>query len=621
EPAQVPETWAQKIQDCLSQKEALEFDDSQAEETYYWFLFPAADNTYVNCYARNISKERKSEQGLRQAGQVFDNSIEAIMITDEHASIIRVNPAFRVITGYSEADVIGKTPSFIESEKNTPAFYNDLLKGLDEEGRWQGEVSNRRQNGELYPAYMTISVVKDNTQKITNYISIFSDISERKKAQIHIQQLAYYDSLTRLPNRLHMQKKLHALITHCDVSQQTLSLLYLNLDRFKTINESLGHVAADKALNITANRLVKSVPDTAIVGRMGGDEFLIIVNNKKIENEQEQLIKAIKLAISEPLKLNNQDIYLSCTIGVSHFPGDARNMDDLVKYAETATTRAKQNGSGFELYSSELEIYTEKRINLESRLRKALERDEFLLHYQPQFDLGSGKLVGVEALLRWQDPENGLVSPIAFIPLLEQTGLIKQVGDWVLHQACTQSMTWQKLGIEIPRVAINLSAKQFSQKNLGRIITNIIEDTGINPAFVELEVTESTIMHQLDQVISILSHLHDKGIHISIDDFGTGYSSLSYLKHFPIDVLKIDRSFVSEIPNNKADIAIANTIISLSHNLDLKVIAEGVETREQLKCLREMGCDWAQGYHLSKPLPADQCLDFFEKNAEKKQAF
>lgn len=614
---QTPISWRPLITSCISNKTVNEIDEMIGDQIYHWLLSPSTDNTYVNCYARNITKERKAEQSMRQAGQVFDNSIEAIMMTDENALIIRVNPAFQAITGYREEDIIGRNPSFLQSGEHDELFFDEMRNELNTEGRWQGEIFNRRRTGEIYPAYMTISAVKDEDQKVTDYIAIFADISEKKKAQEDIHKLAYYDSLTNLPNRRHMQDKLHTLISNSAETPQDITLLYLDLDRFKTINESLGHVAADEALTVTANRLVKSIPDDAIVGRMDGDEFLIIISHEKIDQENHSLITAIKHAVSEPLKLKNQEVYLSITIGVSHFPNDASNMDNLIKYAETATKRAKVNGSGFELFTSKLEVYTAERITLESSLRKALARDEFLLHYQPQFNLKTGEITGIEALLRWQDPENGLISPADFIPLLEQTGLIKQVGDWVLHRACTQSMSWQAMGINVPRIAINLSAKQFSQKNLHHIISGIIEETGIDPRLVELEVTESTIMHQMEQVISILRDLHDKGLHISIDDFGTGYSSLSYLKHFPIDILKIDRSFVSEIPENKADTAIANTIIAMGHNLGLKVIAEGVETEEQGRCLAEMGCDCAQGYHYSHPLPADKCLDFLKKYTPK----
>ena len=609
---QAPASWKKVVHDCLSKNEVFELEETVGNQIYHWLLSPSSDKVFVNCYARNITKQREAEQGLRQAGQVFDNSIEAIMMTDKDNKITRVNPAFHFITGYSDSDVIGKTPTFLQSGKHNEAFFNDMWTSLEKDKRWQGEIWNRRSNGELYPAYMTISAVVDVSNNISDYIAIFADISERKRAQEHIHQLAYYDSLTNLPNRLHMQEKLYEFIDDAESNNTNVSILYVDLDRFKNLNESLGHRVADEALTAIANRILDSMPENAILGRMGGDEFLIVIQDTKISNENEPIIQTVRYAISAPLSINNHELYLNASIGVSHYPDDATNMENLIKYSEKAVNQAKVVGNSFQLYTDDLDIHGIDRISMEGDLRKAIEREEFLLHYQPQIDLENEEIIGLEALLRWQHPEKGLVSPADFIPLLEQTGLIKEVGDWVLREACTQSMEWQKLGINMPRVAVNLSAKQFSQKNLCSIIKNIIQETGISPKLVELEVTESTIMHQMDQVISILRNLHDYDIHISIDDFGTGYSSLSYLKHFPIDVLKIDQSFVREIPNDKEDIAIINTIISMGHNLNLSVIAEGVETLEQSECLSNMGCEWAQGYYFSRPLAAEQCLEYLK---------
>jgi len=609
-----PESWKGLVNECLRKNKVHELEESVGSEIYHWLLSPSSESVFVNCYARNITKQREAEQGLRHAGQVFDNSIEAIMMTDKNNKITRVNPAFHFITGYSDSEILGKSPSILQSGKHKEPFFNDMWLSLKKDKRWQGEIWNRRSNGEFYPAYMTISAVEDEFNNITDYIAIFADISERKRAQEHIHHLAYYDSLTNLPNRLHMQEKLYEFIDDADTNNTNVSVLYVDLDRFKNINESLGHRVADEALTAIANRILDSLPENAILGRMGGDEFLIVIQDTKISNENEPIIQAVKYAISIPLTINTQELYLSASIGVSHYPDDATSMENLIKYAEKAVNQAKFIGNSFQLYTDDLDIHDVDRISMEGDLRKAIEREEFLLHYQPQIDLENKEIIGLEALLRWQHPKNGLISPADFIPLLEQTGLIKEVGDWVLRKACNQSMEWQKLGIKVPRIAVNLSAKQFSQKNLCTIIKNIIQETGINPKLVELEVTESTIMHQMDQVISILRELHDSNIHISIDDFGTGYSSLSYLKHFPIDVLKIDQSFVREIPNDKEDIAIINTIISMGHNLNLSVIAEGVETLEQSQCLSNMGCEWAQGFYFSRPLAAEQCLEYLKSH-------
>jgi len=613
-----PGHWQPLINKCLSNNEVTETEETIQDQIYHWLLAPSEDKSYVNCYARDITSQRLAEKDLRQAGQVFENSIEAIMITDSNNAIKRVNPAFEVITGYSEAEVLGETPDFLRSGEHNDQFYINMWESLNQDNRWQGEIWNRRKNGDIYPVYMTISVAKDEAQNVNDYIAIFADISERKKAQDHIHRLANYDALTDLPNRLSLQSTLSDYIKHAARHNNPIAVIYLDIDRFKTINEGFGHQVADQALKTIAHRISNIMPTGAIFGRMAGDEFLVLANNVTIDSENHPLINEIRNAIGEPLNLKNQDIYLSTSIGVSHYPSDADNMDNLIKFAETAVNYVKKENNGFQLFSNELDMHGIKHISLESGLRKALEREEYRLHYQPQIDLKSGKIVGLEALLRWEHPENGLVSPADFIPLLEQTGLIVQVGDWVLREACQQSLDWQKLGINVPRIAINLSAKQFVQKNFSDIIMDIISKSGVDPKFIELEVTESTIMHQFDQVISILRELHDNDIQISIDDFGTGYSSLSYLKHFPINVLKIDRSFVKEIPNDKDDIAIVNTIISMGHNLNLDVIAEGVETLEQSQCLLDMGCERAQGFYFSKPLPADDCLDYLNKHVVEK---
>jgi len=611
-----PDHWRQWVERCFENNEIVEFEEISDEKYYNWIISPTPDKKYVNCYGRDITRQKSAENDLKLAAQVFENTIEGIILTDADNRIIRVNPAFTQITGYGEKEVIGKDPLLLKSGKQDSAFFKHILKELQVRGIWQGELWNKRKNGEVYPEYLTVNAVKNEGQSIKNYISIFTDISERKEAEANIHQLAYYDNLTGLPNRFHIQEKLTIAIEQAQANGFPVAILHLDLRRFKKINEILGHKVADNMLELFSQRINQVLPSNTFFGRMEGDEFLLFANHTHIEDENSELIQTINKALETNFEITNQEIYLNCCIGVSHYPQDGDTVEALIKHAEAATAVAKKEEISLKIFSRELEVRGLKHISIENDLRKALEREEFILHYQPQIELETGKVVGVEALLRWNHPEHGLIAPLEFIPLLEETGLIIPVGDWIVREACMQNKRWSKLGIDTPRIAINLSAKQFNQQNLTRNINKIIKETNIKPNLIELEVTESTIMRQYDQVIKTLSELHESNIYLSIDDFGTGYSSLSYLKHFPIDVLKIDQSFVREIPENKDDTAIVNTIIAMGHNLNLKVIAEGVETLEQHDVLKEMGCELAQGYYFSRPLPPDECFSYLEKQSK-----
>ncbi len=615
-PTARPEHWQQWIDDCFSQNGYFEFEETTENKVYRWQLVAAPNKSYVYCYGRDITREKISEHDLLQAGQVFDHSIEGIMITDTHNRIIRVNPAFTDITGYTELESLGKDPAFLKSERHDAEFFKKMWENLQETGIWQGELWNKRKNGEIYPEFLTVNVIKNSLNEVSNYISIFADVTERKEAQENLHRLAYYDSLTDLPNRFHIQEKLSLTIQKASRKAQTLAIVQVDVRRFKKINETLGHASADHLIELISIRLVEKLPSDVFIGRLAGDEFLIIEKNRSISNERSPLIQAIQKSLEEPFDIKEQEIYISVHLGVTHYPNDGETVEILLKHAETAIAYAKKEDKSLKIFSSDLEVRGIKHISMESSLRKALEREEFILHYQPQFELSTNKIVGAEALLRWQHPENGLIPPLEFIPLLEETGLIIPVGNWVIQKACSQIMEWRNKGLNTPRIAINISAKQFNQRNLTQNIMKIISQSGVSPELLELEVTESTIMRNFDHVVKILTELHENNIMLSVDDFGTGYSSLSYLKHFPIDVLKIDHSFVKEIPGNNDDTAIVNTIISMGHNMNLKVIAEGVETQEQRNCLTKLGCELAQGFYFSRPLSADDFLAYMNQHSE-----
>lgn len=549
---------------------------------------------------------QKNAESLRLAGKVFENSTEGIIITDTKAHILQVNRAFTTITGYSETEAIGQTPRLLRSDRHDAAFYQTMWASLIEFGYWQGEIWNRRKNAEVYPEWLSIIAIRDEQGATINYLSVFADLTEKKLADAHAHRLAYYDSLTKLPNRLLLEERLKQALTTAQFNNWLVAVLYLDLDRFQAINDTLGHPFGDKLLQAVAGRLVVHVRDSDTLARFSGDEFAMVLSD--IGNQHNSALAAQKVfdILAEPFYLEGQEVFITPSIGIALYPTDADNKDDLIQRADTAMSHAKaQGGNNFHFYSADMNVTASQRLTMETQLRRALERDEFVLHYQPQVSLRSGRIIGMEALIRWQHPERGLVAPGEFIPLLEETGLIVSVGEWVLRTACAQNSAWLAAGLPPLRVAVNLSARQFRQSGLAAVVNQALQDAGLAPEHLELEITESIMIQDLQTTITTLHQLHELGIQISIDDFGTGYSSLSYLKRLPISKIKIDQSFIRDICTDPEDCAIANAVISLGHGLKMQVIAEGVETLEQLEHLRAQGCDEIQGYYFSRPLPAE----------------
>ncbi|MDP2878077.1 MAG: EAL domain-containing protein [Sulfuricella sp.] len=555
---------------------------------------------------RTQEELHKSAESLQLAGTVFDNSTEGILITDAQANILQVNRAFTAITGYSEAEAIGQTPRLLRSDRHDVAFFQAMWASLIEFGYWQGEIWNRRKSGEAYPEWLSLIAIRDERGETIHYLGVFADLTEKKLADAHVHRLAYYDPLTGLPNRLQLEERLKQALTAAQYNNWLVAVLYLDLDRFKTINDTLGHPFGDKLLQAVAGRLAGHVRDSDTLARFSGDEFTIVLSD--IGSQQNTALVAQKIldALAEPFNLEGQEVFITPSIGIALYPLDTDNKDDLIKNADTAMSHAKaQCGNGFHFYSTDMNATASQRLTMETQLRRALERDEFVLHYQPQVSLHTGRITGMEALLRWQHPERGLVAPGEFISLLEETGLIVPVGEWVLRSACIQNSAWLAEGLPPLRVAVNLSARQFRQSGLAAVVNQALLDAGLAPEHLELEITESIMIQDLQTTITTLHQLHTLGIQISIDDFGTGYSSLSYLKRMPISKIKIDQSFVRDICTDPDDEAIANAVIGLGHSLKMQVIAEGVETREQLEHLRAQGCDEIQGYYFSRPLPAE----------------
>lgn len=561
-------------------------------------------------------KLRRAQEDLRLAAKVFENSIEGIIISDADANILRVNRAFTTITGYSEEEAIGRHTRVLRSDRHDNAFYQAMWASLIEFGYWQGEIWNRRKNGEVYPEWLTIVAVRNEQGETLNYLGVFADLSEKKLAEARAHHLAYYDPLTELPNRALLEERLMQAIGAAQHGGALVALLHLDLDRFKSVNDTLGYASGNRLLQAVAVRLTEQVRASDTIARFGGDEFAVLLTDVGNQKNVEQVAKKILDALAESFDLGGQEIFITPSIGIALYPADAENGDGLIRDADAAMSHAKgQGGNACLFYSSAMTGEESRRLVLETSLRRALEREEFVLHYQPQISLHSGRITGVEALLRWQHPEQGLVSPGEFIPLLEEIGLIVPVGEWVLRTACAQNQAWLNAGLPPVRVAVNLSARQFRQGGLADMVCQTLHESGMAPELLELEVTESILIQDLQATISTLHRLHAIGIQISIDDFGTGYSSLSYLKHLPISKIKIDRSFVRDICTDPDDAAIANAVISLGHSLKLRVIAEGVETLEQQEYLQAQACDEIQGYYFSRPLPAADFAELLRKTA------
>ena len=566
--------------------------------------------------AEDITVQKQTEEQLSLSAQVFVNSQEAIMITDSMNNIIKVNQAFTDITGYSEMEVIGKNPRILKSGRHESGFYQSLWQTLLSTGNWHGEVWDRRKNGEIYPKWVTINIVRNELGEISNFIALFSDITERKASFDRIQRLAHYDTLTNLPNRSLLNERLESAIAGAKRNGLKIGILFLDLDRFKNVNDSLGHFAGDLLLQTVANRLKRCVRDMDTVARLGGDEFVIILNGIKDAADAAHVAQKILESLSEPVMIENQEIVTTPSMGISIYPDDGQNHTTLIKNADAAMYHAKDLGRGnFQFFTQNMNEKAFKQLSFESDLKLALKRAELFLDYQPQIDIRSGRLVGMEALLRWRHPEKGLIPPSVFIPVAEECGAIVAMGEWVIRAACNQNRIWQAAGLPVVPVAVNLSAVQFRQKDIVDAIKRILEETGLSPSLLELEMTEGIIMEDADTTIGTLRAIKEMGLRLSIDDFGTGYSSLSYLKRFPIDKLKIDQSFVRDIATNQDDAAIIRTIITMGHSLRLQVIAEGVETLDQLAFLKEEGCDEAQGYHFGRPMPASQFEALLGKKA------
>jgi len=561
-------------------------------------------------------RRKRHEESLRLSAAVIKSTHEAIMITDLNRNILSINPSFTEITGYTNADVLGQTPLLLKSQRHDASFYRRMWESISLHGYWQGEIWNRRKSGELYPEWLTLSAVRDEKGEIVNYVGVFSDISQIKHAEKQLERLAHFDALTDLPNRLLLQSRLDHAIEQARRNRQMVGVLFADLDRFKDVNDSLGHTAGDELLQTVVRRLQNRLRNVDTLARLGGDEFVIVLESLKDAKDAVNVARTLIGLISEPIDLSNgREVYIGASVGISIYPDDGTTSEQLIRNADTAMYQAKHNNCGsFHLYTEAMTQRIEERLQLEARLRRALSQNEFVLHYQPLVSVDDSRCMGVEALVRWNDPlEEDLVLPGRFIALAEETGLTLPLGDWVLHSACAQMKAWLDAGVPLETLAVNLSPTQFKQQDIHATIAACLAETRLPPACLELEITEGAIMEHGPEAVAKLTELKRLGVRLVIDDFGTGYSSLAYLKYFPIDKLKIDKSFIRDIATSPAAAEIASIIIAMAKTLKLESLAEGVETEEQLQFLKSRGCDSCQGFLFSRPVPPAAIPQFLSR--------
>ena len=554
--------------------------------------------------AHTLALEQKAGE-LLLAGHVFESSKEGILITDAESRILAVNPAFTEISGYRAEDVVGKQPDLLASGKHEPEFYRDMWRTIRETGSWSGEIWNQRRDGSIFPELLQITTVRSASGEVLHYVGTFLDLTERKEAEDRIRQLAEFDPLTGLPNRSLLGDRMAQAMARAERENRRVAALVLDLDRFKTINDSLGHAIGDQLLKGVATRLRDLVRHSDTVSRLGGDEFVVVLTG--LEHPAQALPAARKIleALAAPFQLGEHELLITPSIGIALYPANAGDPETLLKHAEAAMYHAKNQGRNtFQFFTPEFNHWATDRLRTENGLRHALARSELLLHFQPQVDLASRSIVGCEALLRWQPADSEMVMPDRFIPVAEETGLIVPIGNWVLEQACGQLARWDAEGAAPIRMAVNVAVPQLRQPGFVDGVRRALQRAGLAPERLEIEVTESVLLDKDERISQTLEGLLALGTKLSLDDFGTGYASLSYLRNFRFNVLKIDRSFVSELHHNEADIKLIRAIISIARDLSLQTVAEGVESEVQLEILQELGCTLGQGYHFSRPVPA-----------------
>lgn len=594
--------------------ESIDLVHWQLINGYVWALFSAglifiARARLLRFLGLGTTLRHHSEdrERLRQAAAVFDCTREGVLVSDRHGLIVHVNRAFMEITGYQREEVLGRQPSMFKSGHHPSTFYAAMFESLENTGEWSGEIWNRRKCGEIYPQWQTIRVIKDDQGELSQYVAVFSDISAIKDSQHELAHLAHHDPLTDLPNRLLFTDRAEQALASAQIHKRGCALLLIDLDHFKIINDSLGHNVGDQLLKAVAERLRGMFGTGVTLARLGGDEFAVLAESCPRLMQAAALAQRIIDGLKEPFKFDGHQLFINASIGISLFPGDALSAEQLLRNADSALFKAKSAGrEGYALYTEELTAHAQHRVAIANELRRALEQQELRVYYQPVHELQTSRVIGVEALVRWEHPERGLVAPAEFIPIAERTGLIAEIDAWVMQQACQQMCQWLKAGVKLSFVAVNVSSRLFARRELYQQVAQVLRDTGLDPAFLELEVTESAVMEDPEVALEQMHRLRELGLRLAIDDFGTGYSSLLRLKRLPVQKLKIDQGFVAGLPWDDDDAAIVRVIIALAQSMGMQVHAEGIEQIEQAGFLLEHGCDLGQGYWFGRPVPAEQ---------------
>lgn len=560
---------------------------------------------------------QQSQHNLRLVEQVIDASREGILITDAKGHIQSVNPAFTAITGYEAWEALGRTPNMLSSGRHDHQFYQQLWQTLNQEGRWQGEIWNRRKDGGVYPEWLSITAVENDAGKVTQYVAIFHDLTETKRSEARMQRLAWFDSVTGLANRRLFHDRLQMALNYAREQQQPLALLALDLDMFKQVNDRLGHEGGDRILKQIAGRIESALQDCGTAARPSGDEFYILLTELQDQADISACLDRISRALSLPFLVDEHELRIRGSIGVAIYPGDAEEPEQLMRAAEVALQHAKESGrNNISFFSPALHEQAQSRYRISGCLYQALEREEFSMVYQPQISLFTGELVGVEALIRWDSPELGLVAPDDFIPVAEDTGLIESIGAWVLEQSVRDAAAWNAQGIAL-KMSVNVSARQFQRTEVARQVAEALQRYRLPSSQFVVELTETSFLHSAERTEREIRCLRDQGVRIAIDDFGTGYSSLSYIQRMSPDLLKIDRSFVTDMHASSTDVRLVQAMIDMSHALKLEVIAEGVETDADMQVLRDLGCDQAQGYLIARPMAPDDLVRWISEYAPK----
>lgn len=584
----------------------------QRVNSYVWvgvsagliFLARARLFSFLGMGAR-LRRQRVDQERLRQAAVVFDCTREGVLVSDHNGVIVHVNPALVKITGYAPEEVLGQRPNMFKSGHHGPEFYQAVFESLEKTGEWHGEIWNRRKSGEIYPQWQTIRAVRDNKDQITHYVAVFSDISAIKNTQSELMRLAHHDPLTDLPNRLLFTDRAEQALAYAQRHKSGCALLMIDLDHFKIINDSMGHNVGDLLLKAVGERLTAVFGKGFTVARLGGDEFAVLVENCTQVAQAAGFAQQVLDVMKGAFILETHQLFISASVGISLYPNDALNAEQLLRNADSALFKAKSAGrEGYALYTEELTAHAQYRIEVASDLRRALEQQELRVYFQPVHDLTTSRMVGVEALVRWQHPQRGLVAPGEFIPIAERTGLIAEIDAWVFEQACWQMCQWQAAGVDLSFVAVNISSRLFARPELYQLVSTVLADTGLNPTLLELEVTESAVMDNSEVALEQMHRLRELGLRLAIDDFGTGFSSLLRLKRLPVQKLKIDQGFVAGLPGDDDDVAIVRAVIALAQSMGMQVHAEGIEYVEQAQFLLDHHCDLGQGYWFGRPMPA-----------------